>query len=402
MTVEGGAPGHTARPPRGVFGGGAWSLGHVAGIELAVDHSWVLIFLLITVSLGGHFANAHSDWGAATAWAAALVASILFFASILLHELGHSLTAQRFGMRVRSITLFVFGGMAQMASQPRRPRDEVLIAAAGPCVSVALGAGFLAAASALWGAPGPGAVAGAVFAWLGRINMILAAFNVVPGFPLDGGRVLRGAIWAATGNFERATGIAAKCGSLFAYGLMSLGAVSALFGGEIVSGLWLVFIGWFLLSAARATVGRVAIERILQRVFVRHAMQSARGACLTGDESVSEVAVEAVLQRGQRTFYVIDPSGRLRGLLTLRELVGIPAEARERTRIDEVMIPTAELATIDPKETGWVAFQRMAERGVNQLPVVQDGTLLGAITRKRLIALAQAGMALEGEERGRS
>jgi Zn-dependent protease/CBS domain-containing protein len=361
----------------------------------------VLIFLLITVSLGGHFAREHADWGPAAAWAAALVASLLFFASILLHELGHSLTAQRLGLRAKSITLFVFGGLAQMASQPRRPRDEVLVAVAGPLVSLVLGAGSLAAATALPGASGGDGPAVAVLAWLGRINLILAAFNVVPGFPLDGGRVLRGILWATTGSFERATGIAATCGSLFAYALMSLGALTALFGGGIVSGLWLVFIGWFLLSAARATAGQVVIERILQRVFASDVMESVRGACLTGEETASAVTAEAVLRHGLRTFYVVDPVGHLRGLLTLGELAKIPADARAYTRIDEVMIPTAQLATIGPKETGWTAFQRMAERKVNQLPVVQDGTLLGGLTRERLIALVQAGMALGGERRRR-
>jgi hypothetical protein len=150
----------------------------------------------------------------------------------------------------------------------------------------------------------------------------------VPGFPLDGGRVLRGILWGVTGSFERATRIAATCGSLFAYGLMSLGAVTALFGGQIVSGLWLVFIGWFLLSAARATAGQVVIERILQRVFASDVMESVRGACLTGGENASAVTAEAVLRHGLRTFYVIDPAGRLRGLLTLRELARIPAGRR--------------------------------------------------------------------------
>jgi CBS domain-containing protein len=214
--------------------------------------------------------------------------------------------------------------------------------------------------------------------------------------------VLRGILWAATGSFERATRIAATCGSLFAYAMMSLGAVSALFGGQIVGGLWLVFIGWFLLSAARAAVGQVVIERILQRVQVQRVMESVHGACLSGAESAAEVVLDAVLRRGQRTFYVVDSSGRLGGLLTLRELVAIPADVRAHTRVDSVMIPSAELATIGPRETGWAGFQRMAERNVNQLPVVEDGTLLGTLTRERLIALVQADMALGAGGRGRA
>ena len=380
--------------PRGVFGGTAWSIGRVRGIELAIDHSWLLIFLLITFSLGGQFRGAHPEWSPVASWGAALVTSPLFFASIVLHELGHSLTAQRLGVRVRSITLFVFGGMARLDSEPQRPRDEVLIALAGPGVSVALGLGFTAAAAPLLDIAGWGGVAGAVLGWLGDINLILAAFNVVPGFPLDGGRVLRGVVWGLTGSFTRATRIAAASGSIFAYFLMATGAAAALFGGQIVGGLWFVFIGWFLLTAARASVGQMLIERMLARVRARDAMESVRGACVSGSESVADLVGEVVLRTGLRTFYVVDANEQLRGLVTLRELARTAPEARAHTRVDAIMLPAAGLALLTPEESGWEAFRRMADRNVNQLPVVANGRLLGALTRERLMALVQAGVAL--------
>ena len=382
-------------PVRGVFGGGAWSLGRISGIEIAVDHSWVLIFALITFSLGSRFGAAHESWSDVQAWSAALVTSLLFFASIVLHELGHSLTAQRFGLRVRSITLFVVGGVARLESEPKRPADEVVIAAAGPLVSVLLGLGFALLAETGLG----GETVVAIFDWLGTINVFLAVFNCVPGFPLDGGRVLRGIVWAATGSFERATRIAAGSGTLVAYGLIFFGIVTALVSGNVVSGIWLAFIGWFLLTAARSSVGQVQIERILSRVRGIDAIERVEEATVSGGESVAQLANEAVLRRGLRTFYVVDPAGNLRGLATLRELASVPADARPHTRIDQVMLPAERVLVLQPRESAWVALQRMAEHGVNQLPVVDGGRLLGAVTRERLLGVVQAGLTLEATQR---
>jgi Zn-dependent protease len=380
---------HVPRP-RGVFGGGAWGLGRISGIQIAVDHSWILIFALITFSLAGHFTRTYEGWSQAHAWSAAIVTSLLFFTSIVLHELGHSLTAQRLGLRVRSITLFVFGGVAQLESDPKRPRDEVVIAIAGPLVSLALAGLFHAAA--IWLA---GETLHAMATWLARINWILAVFNCVPGFPLDGGRVLRGIVWAITGSFTRATSVAAASGTLIAYTLIVLGIVAALGAGQIIGGLWLAFIGWFLLSAARSSVGQLVVERILSRVRGDEVTESIAEACVSGSETVADLASEAVLRHGLRTFYVVDRAAQLRGLVTLRELAAVPAAERARVRVEEVMVPVGRLSVLHPSETAWAAMRRMAERGVNQLPVVADGRLLGAVTRERLLRLVQGGLALE-------
>jgi Zn-dependent protease len=386
--------GTRARRPRGVLGGGTWSLGRVSGIELSIDHSWLLIFALISFSLSRTFAEEHATWGEVEVWLAALLAAVLFFASILLHELGHSLTAMRLVIRVRSITLFIFGGLARLDSEPKRPRDEVLIAMAGPLVSVGLGVLFSVAAAALPASSLPAQLVGSVCSWLGTINVVLAAFNAVPGFPLDGGRVLRGVAWAITGSFERATGIAAISGAAFAWSLMGFGALAALLAGQLLGGLWMVFIGWFLLNAARSTVGQVMLERILGRFRVREVMEPARGAYLSGSESVEEVVREALLRRGLRTFFVIGPHDELRGLLSLRELVAVPPERREATPVREIMLPLEQLTTLSPSETGWNALEKMTAQRVNQLPVVDRECLAGVITREQLLNLVQAAMAL--------
>jgi Zn-dependent protease len=378
-----------------VLGGGAWGLGRISGIQIAVDHSWILIFALITFSLAGHFARAHEGWSPVHAWSVAIVTSLLFFTSIVLHELGHSLTAQRLGLRVRSITLFVFGGVAQLESDPKRPRDEIVIAIAGPLVSLALAGLFQVVGASLPTGSTATDTLVAMATWLARINWMLAVFNCVPGFPLDGGRVLRGLVWAATGSFARATRVAAAFGSVIAYGLIILGIVAALGTGEIVGGLWLAFIGWFLLSAAKSSVGQIAIERILSRVRSGEVTESIAEACVSGAETVADLASEAVLRHGLRTFYVVDPSARLRGLLTLRELAAVPVADRTVVRVDQVMVPAERLSVLHPNETAWAAMRRMAERGVNQLPVVSDGRLLGTVTRERLLRLVQGGLALE-------
>jgi Zn-dependent protease/CBS domain-containing protein len=380
------------RPLRGVFGGGAWRVGQLAGIEIAVDHSWVLIFLFITLSLASYFGVENRDWSSQARWAAALLASPLFFLSILLHELGHSLTARRRGIAVRSITLFVFGGIARLASEPKRPRDEIVIALAGPLVSVALGMGFIGLAELLPTSSGPAGILGEAFSWLGAINLVLAVFNGVPGFPLDGGRVLRGIVWAVTGSFERATALAAGIGSVFAFSFIGLGIIGALISGQWVGGLWLAFIGWFLLIAARTTAGQALLRQTLKDLVVGESMDSADGVCLTGGETVDQVTSGAALPRGPRILFVVETSGVLRGLVTLKELTRVPASQRAFRMVHEIMVPVRQLRLLDPRESLWVAFRRMAESGMSQLPVVEQGRLVGVVTRERIIELVQIRM----------
>ncbi len=384
---------------RGVFGGGAWRLLRVAGIDIGIDHSWPVIFFLVTYSLNLRFGGEHGAWPVALSWTAAVAASLVFFTSIVLHELGHSLTAIRLGVRVRSITLFIFGGVAQLDSDPKRPRDEVAIAVAGPIVSLALGAGFLGIAYGLPHTSRSGEALAAVCGWLGQINLMLAAFNAVPGLPLDGGRVLRGIVWAITGSLDRATRVAANSGAVFAYALMGVGALAVL-AGSLVGGFWLILIAWFLRTASRAAVGQLVLERVLERVSSRQLMEPVERFCVSGSESVADAAEHRVMPLGARTLYVVDAAGQLRGLATLRELARPTRERRAVERVENVMVPLEQLVTVAPEDTGWVALRRMLDRNVNQLPVIERDRLLGVVTRQRLLSLVQSALVL-GEDASR-
>ena len=247
---------------------------------------------------------------------------------------------------MRSITLFLFGGVAELSSEAKRPREEIIVALAGPLVSVALGLLFLGLAAGMGQEEG---LTARGLGWLGRINLLLAAFNVVPGFPLDGGRILRGILWSISGDFTRATRVAGACGAIFAWTLMGVGALAAVLGGQLVGGIWFVLIGWFLLSAARATVGQEAMQRALAGVWVRDTLVPVGGALLSGDESVAEVLDTMVLRQGRRTFFVVAPDGRLRGLVTLRELAQTPPTERATTPVARVMLGADQLAVVSPR-----------------------------------------------------
>ncbi|MGH9884703.1 MAG: M50 family metallopeptidase [bacterium] len=374
---------------RGILGGSAWRIGRISGIDIAIDQSWLLIFFLISISIAAQLATSNADSSAPARWLTAVAVACAFFASIVLHELGHSFVAQAFGIRVRSITLFLFGGVAQIEREPRKPIHEIAIALAGPAVSFALGGAF----TALAGLRDDASLASAALGWLGRVNLALGLFNLAPGFPLDGGRVLRGVVWAMTGSFQRATRVAAASGAGIASLLMLAGVVSAFAARDLIGGLWLVFLGWFLLSASRNAVGAMELERILGAVRVADVLEPVRHATVSPETSVEEVVSGHVLRSGLRTLWIADPKTlRLLGITTLRELARVPAERRAVTSVASAMVPVASAAWVSPADTALVGMQRLAEAGVNQLPVLEDGRLVGALTRERLLGLLQAGL----------
>lgn len=388
----------TARGPvrsRGVMGGSSWRIGRISGIDIAIDQSWVLIFLLITMAVSTQLAQSEVESAPAARWATAALVACAFFASIVMHELGHSLVAQALGTRVRSITLFLFGGVAQLESEPRKPAHEIGIALAGPAVSFALGASF----TLLAGAAREATLISDGLLWLGRVNLALAVFNLAPGFPLDGGRVLRGVLWAATGSFARATRIASASGAAIA-ALLMLGGVALVFvAHDLIGGLWLAFLGWFLLSASRSAVGAMEAERILGAVSIRDVLEPVRHATVSDDASVADLIASQILRSGLRTIWIVEPSSeRLLGIATLRELSGVPPESRADTRVGSVMLPVSRATSVSPGDTAFVGMQRLATAGVNQLPVLEEGRLIGALTRERLLGLLQAGLWL-GEPR---
>lgn len=344
------------------------------------------MFLLITFSLASGFKSGEVALGPVAAWGGALFASLLFFSSILLHEFGHSLTSNALGLPVRSITLFIFGGLARLSGEPERPRDEFLIAAAGPAVSVALGLLFLAIGTlaSFAGAPPVFAV---VFGWLGGVNLILAVFNLVPGFPLDGGRILRAAVWQVTGSFERATAVASQAGAMFAWFLIGSGVFLGLVTGALFNGLWFVFIGWFLLSAAKGSAMQVVLERQLGAVRLESAMappEPRENPCVT----VAQAVEDQILGHGSRFFFVGE-RGMPLGFVTLEDIKRVPVDEREAMSVREIMEVPPELPTLPHDVSLWEAMRVMGEQNATELAVERHGNLVGVLTRERLAGIVR-------------
>ncbi|MBN1336680.1 MAG: site-2 protease family protein [Deltaproteobacteria bacterium] len=356
-------------------------LGRWAGIQVGADGTWLIVFLLVTLSLSQRFAGSHPGWSPVHYWILGIGTSALFFLSIILHEFGHSLTAIRLGVPVRSITLFIFGGVAALGGEPARPRDEFLIALAGPAVSLALGVIFWLVGLGL----GQDTLLGETAHWLGVINLTLFAFNLIPGFPLDGGRVLRAALWAKKKSLARATTVAASIGSLVAYGFMAFGVLTALFGGNLFGGLWLAFIGWFLLSAARSSAVQTVAAEVLRRMRVADVMSP---SCTTVPPWVSlqEVVEDGVLRRGQRCFMVVRDDAFV-GMITLHQIREVPREDWGVTSAQGAMVKVADLVTVEPDTDVFTALRTMDEAGVSQVPVLQGGRMVGALSREHLLGV---------------
>lgn len=356
-------------------------IGKVFGIEVGLDYSWFIIFVLITWSLAGHYLMVYQGWSPGFRLGLALVTALLFFFSILAHEFGHSLVAIATGTPVRSITLFIFGGVAQMTREPKRPLHEFLIASAGPLVSLSLAAAFGLA----WVGGQTLGLRGleALGAWLGRINLILALFNLIPGFPLDGGRVFRSIVWGLTGNLNRATRLAGAIGQGVAWLFILIG-IWQVFSGNWANGLWIAFIGWFLNSAALSSVQQVALRDLLKGQTVRKVMMT---DCprVSPAQNLQELVYGSILSSGRRCFPVME-DGRILGLVTLHRIKEVPREAWPQTSVAQVMIRAEQLLKASPDEELYEVMERMSEDGVNQLPVVdQSGQWIGMVARDNIL-----------------
>ncbi len=391
------------RPPRrlAVQPTGGVHLGTIGGIEITADWSLVIIFLLITFSLAtGVFPAWHTDWGPAISWLTALAAAVLFFASVLVHELSHAIVGRANGVEIRRITLFMFGGMAHMESEPPSWRAELGMAIVGPLTSLVLGFAFLWLGGLLSGplhvdpanpqatlaALGPAA---SLLLWLGPVNIVLALFNLVPGFPLDGGRVLRALMWGVTGNLRLATRRASQAGQGFAWLLMASGFAAILglhvpfLGGGFVNGIWLTFIGWFLNNAAVMSYQQLVIRESLEDVPVSRLMQT-RFLRVSPQMRISTLINEHVMPSGQRAFPV-EEDGRLLGLVSLRDLQKCEPSAWERMTVKDIMTPAAELAAVAPDQDVVEALAAIGRRDLNQLAVVQDDVLVGLLRREDIL-----------------
>ncbi|MBP7778847.1 MAG: site-2 protease family protein [Acidobacteria bacterium] len=364
------------------------TLGRLFGVAIGLHYSWLIIAALITLSLRTHFGATDPDWGPAVVWTTAIVTAALFFASIVVHELAHALVARARGVSVRSITLFALGGVATMENPSPDAKTEFWIAIAGPLASIAIGLGCYGLAASLGWAPDADVVpATAVLGWLGYINIALALFNLIPGFPLDGGRILRAVLWAQSGDAEQSTLNAARVGQAVAFGFIFLG-VLRFFGGAGIGGLWIAFIGWFLLQAAQASYAQVAVVASLRGVRVRDIMNS---DCVpvAADMPVQTLVDEHLLRTGQRCFVVGGP-GRMLGLITPHEIKGLARDRWATTPLSDVMRAIGQLKAIASDAPAIEAMQMMGASDLNQLPVMTDGRFAGIVGRSHIVRLLQA------------
>jgi Zn-dependent protease len=354
-------------------------LGRIFNIPIGLDFSWFLIFTLITWSLAtSYFPLEFKGWPITEYWIVGAVTAVLFFVSVLLHELGHSVIAIRYKIPVRSITLFIFGGVAQIASEPPNAVAEFWIAIAGPLVSFSF-AGLFAVMQILLTRLAPFLAAAQYLAY---INGVLGLFNLIPGFPLDGGRVFRALVWRATHDFQRATRIAATLGRGIAFLFILLG-VWQIFIGNLFNGLWIAFISWFLESAANAQLSQQHLHALLEGHQVAQAM-SHNYALIPGDLSLQQLADEHILGAGRR-FFVVEEVGEPVGLLTISNLNKIPRPEWAVTTAAQAMTPVEQFHLLKSDSGLADAFEEMNMGGIDQLPVVTDGQVQGILTRENVM-----------------
>jgi Zn-dependent protease/predicted transcriptional regulator len=361
-------------------------IGRILGIPIYLHSTWVIIFAGITYSLAMQFEQQNPRWSPAQQWSVGVFTSVLFFASLLFHELAHSVVAQHYKIRVLSITLFIFGGVASIERDPSKAIQEFNIAIAGP-----LSSGFLAALffgmSMLF--PSNETVA-ALADWLWKTNAMLAVFNLLPGFPLDGGRIFRAIIWGATGNFSKATRVAGGSGRLIAYAMILLGGFGV-FKGLVVPGLWSVFIGFFLLNAAQESISQAAIRETLSGLRAADVM-SQEVPTVGRAMSLEEYGAE-VLRTGRRCHLVITDD-RLVGMMNVHTLNSVPRDEWTHNSVQAVMIPRERILWATPDEPLLGLLERLLTADINQMPIVSGSDngaaqIIGMVSRDSILRVMQ-------------
>ncbi|MCH8949404.1 MAG: site-2 protease family protein [Chloroflexi bacterium] len=359
-----------------------FKIGKIFGIEIGVHWSWLFIFALITWSVAENvLTQFFPEWSNSQRWIVGVVVAIIFFASILLHELSHSLVAKAKGIPVEGITLFVFGGVSRLGREAQTAGEEFQIAIVGPLTSLAIGAAFAIAWATLRGAaPEVSAISG----YLALINGAIAAFNMLPGFPLDGGRVFRSIVWARNRNLLRATRIASKTGEYVAYGLMAAGAVQFFF--NTVGGVWLFIIGLFLRNASTSSYEQMVLQTTLRGLSARALART--GVAVPPDMPVEQLVSELML-RGQGRCYPVLSGQQLLGLITLTDVQRLEREQWPKTSVFHVMTPFEKLHTVAPEDEALQVLQLMSEKDVNQVPVVDGRLFIGMVSRGDVMHLIQ-------------
>lgn len=363
------------------------------GFPIRLDLSWFLVAVLVAWSLAAsYFPSTYSGLETSVYWAMGIAVSLGLFASVVLHELAHAVVARRFGLEIKGITLFIFGGVAEMAGEPPSPRAEFWVAIAGPIASLAIAAGCfglnLLGAAGAWPLP-----VEAVVGYLGLVNALLVVFNMVPAFPLDGGRVLRSVLWHWKDNLRWATRVASSIGSLFGLVLIALGVV-AVIRGDFVSGMWWFLIGLFLRNAAQMSYQQLLLRRVLEgepvsRFMVRDPVTVPRAI------SVAELVEDYVYKHHFKMFPVVDGE-RLVGCVTTRQIKELPRDEWERQSVGALAKRCDAENTVGPEDDAMQALAKMSGHQLSRLMVVEGERLVGVLALKDMLQFLALKVELEG------
>jgi Zn-dependent protease len=363
---------------------GTWRIAKIFGIDVNIDSSWLIVFVLITWTLAGsYFPDQYPNWESWLHWTVGVTTSVLFFASVLAHELAHSLVAIRQGEKVRSITLFIFGGVAQITEEPDRALKEFFMAIVGPLSSLAIASVF----GVLWlVVRGFSEPVGALARYMATSNVLLALFNLIPGFPLDGGRVLRAVIWGISGNLRTATRVASWFGQGIAL-LFMVGGILSAFSGAFVNGLWMIFIGWFLRNASVSGYRQVVMRDMLRDIRAEDLM-SRDFEAVSPDLTIQQIVDDYVLRRRDHAYPVAD-GDRLLGIICLHDVRAVPRHQWGSKLVGEVMTPWEKLATVSVEDDANTVLTSMNTHNVGQLPVVEEDRVIGMLRRGDVIRFMQ-------------
>ena len=372
---------------------GAFKIGRIAGIEIGINYSWIFALIFFTwVFATGTFPAIFPGWSTATYWIAGVILAVRLFASVLLHELCHSLVAKSRGIHVGSIVLFIFGGVSNIEKEPEKAWEEFIVAAAGPGSSLVLGGIIFGIYYALGTAGYQETVLGGILFYLAYINILLAIFNIIPAFPLDGGRVLRSIIWGVTKSLRTATLVAGNIGRGFGWVMIIFGVALIfsdriwIFSGGILSGIWLIFIGWFLVSAADSSMRELDLQQQLAGVKVKDVMDI-NPECIGPEVSVESIVHGAFIQRDRKALPVCNPNG-LMGIVTLADVKRVPRDRWQITPVQEIMT-RAPLLSVDENDDLNGALKVLAQNGLNQIPVMSGGHMVGLLSRADVLRFMQ-------------
>ena len=361
----------------------SWRLGRVAGIDIMIDSSWLVIFILFTwVLASSYFPQRYPGWPVSQYFIMGVITCLLIFGSVLVHEFAHSLVAIRQGKRVHSITLFILGGVAQITDEPKQPFKEFLMALVGPVSSFFMAIFFFFLSFLLKGVSLP---LSASAAYLSIINTALAIFNLLPGFPMDGGRILRSILWKFTGNLKKATKIASRTGQGFAFFLIFIGIFQIMRG--TISGFWLIFVGWFLHSAAVRGYQNIMVEATLKGVRAEDLMNK-NFKTVTSDLYVKELVDDYILKKKERVFLVVDED-KLKGIVCMEDVKRVPQEKRSQMQVGEIMTPREKLEAVTRDADGRKILRTLTTHNIHQIPVMDGERIAGIICRSDILQYIQ-------------